>query len=93
MQPRLLAIAGPLKDSTIPLPDGEVTLGREPTCALPVIDPSVSRKHCLLRYEDGRFQVKDLASRNGTVVNGVTIKEQWLRHGDGSRSAIRSSSF
>ncbi len=83
MRPRLLAIAGPLKDSTLPLPDGEVTLGRDPTNALPVVDPSVSRKHCLLRREeDGRFQVKDLASRNGTVVNGLTVQEQWLRHGD-----------
>jgi Nif-specific regulatory protein len=47
-----------------------------------VIDPSVSRKHCLLRREDGRFQVRDLASRNGTLVNGQPVKEQWLRHGD-----------
>jgi transcriptional regulator with GAF, ATPase, and Fis domain len=77
-----LAIAGPLKDSTIPLPDGEVTLGRDPTCAVPVIDPSVSRKHCVLRREDGRFQIKDLGSRNATMVNSVAVKEQWLHHGD-----------
>ena len=83
MHPRLLATAGPLTDSTIPLPDGEVTLGRDPTNAVPVVDPSVSRRHCLLRREeDGRFQVKDLDSRNGTIVNGVVVKEQWLRHGD-----------
>jgi len=77
-----LAIAGPLKDSTIPLPDGEVTLGREPTCAVPVVDPSVSRKHCVLRREDSRFQIKDLGSRNATIVNGLAVKEQWLHHGD-----------
>jgi transcriptional regulator with GAF, ATPase, and Fis domain len=83
LRPRLLAVAGPLKDSTIPLPDGEVTLGRDPTNALPVIDPSVSRKHCLLlRSEDGRFQIKDLESRNGTVVNGMPVKEHGLSHGD-----------
>ena len=82
MHPRLLAIAGPLKDSIIPLSDGESTLGREPTCTLPVVDPSVSRKHCLLRSEDGCFLIKDLGSRNQTVVNGVAVKEQWLRHGD-----------
>jgi transcriptional regulator with GAF, ATPase, and Fis domain len=65
------------------LPDSEATLGRDPTNAVPVVDPSVSRKHCLLRRaEDGRFQIKDLASRNGTLVNGVTVQEQWLRHGD-----------
>ena len=83
MRPRLLVIAGPSKDSTIPLPDGEATLGRDPANAVPVVDASVSRKHCLLRREeDGRFQIKDLDSRNGTVINGVPVKEQWLRHGD-----------
>jgi len=75
-------IAGPAKDSTIPLPDGEATLGRDPTNAVPVPDASVSRKHCLLRREDDRFQIKDLDSRNGTLVNGQAVKEQWLRHGD-----------
>jgi len=83
LHPRLLAVAGSLKDSTIPLPDGEVTLGRDPTNTVPVVDPSVSRKHCLLRREeDGRYQIRDLESRNGTVVNGLAVKEQWLRHGD-----------
>ena len=83
MHPRLLVTAGPLRDSTIPFPDGESTLGRDPTNAVAVIDPSVSRKHCLLRQmEDGRFQIKDLDSRNGTLVNGLAVKEQWLRHGD-----------
>ena len=83
MRPRLLALAGPLKDSTIPLPDGEATLGREPTNAVAVVDPSVSRKHCLLRpEEDGRFQIKDLDSRNGTLVNGQAVKQHYLRHGD-----------
>jgi transcriptional regulator with GAF, ATPase, and Fis domain len=83
LRPRLLVIAGPSKDSTIPLPSGEATLGRDATNAVAVADASVSRKHCLLRQEeDGRFQIKDLASRNGTQVNGVAVKEQWLRHGD-----------
>ena len=83
LRPRLLVIAGPSKDSTIPLPDGEATLGRDPTNAVAVADASVSRKHCLLRRdEDDRFQIKDLDSRNGTMVNGLAVKEQWLRHGD-----------
>jgi Nif-specific regulatory protein len=78
-----LVIAGPSKDSLIPLPDGEATIGRDPTSAVAVIDPSVSRKHCLLRREDdGRIQIKDLDSRNGTLVNGEAVKEHWLRHGD-----------
>jgi transcriptional regulator with GAF, ATPase, and Fis domain len=83
LRPRLLVIAGPAKESTIPLPEGEATLGRDPANAVAVADASVSRKHCLLRREeDGRFQIKDLDSRNGTLVNGQAVKEQWLRHGD-----------
>ena len=83
MRPRLLVLAGPSKDSTIPLPDGDATVGRDPNSAGSLADASVSRKHCLLRQEeDGRFQIKDLDSRNGTLVNGVAVKEQWLRHGD-----------
>ena len=83
MRPRLLVISGPSKDQTIPLPDGEATVGRDPANVVAVIDPSVSRKHCLLRREeDGRFQIRDLDSRNGTIVNGTAVKEQWLRHGD-----------
>ncbi len=83
MRPRLLVIAGPSKDMTIPLPDREATIGRDPANAVAIVDPSVSRKHCLLRREeDGRFQIRDLESRNGTLVNGVPVKEQWLHHGD-----------
>src|ERR1700731_1120716 len=83
LRPRLLVIGGPAKDSTIPLPEGEAILGREPANAVAVADTSVSRKHCLLRRnEAGRFQIKDLDSRNGTLVNGRAVKEQWLRHGD-----------
>ena len=75
--------AGPSKDQTIPLPEGEATIGRDPANVVAIIDPSVSRKHCLLRREeDGRFLIRDLDSRNGTLVNGITVKEQWLRHGD-----------
>ena len=83
MRPRLLVTAGPSKDQTIPLPEGEATIGRDPANVVAIIDPSVSRKHCLLRREeDGRFLIRDLESRNGTLVNGVSVKEQWLRHGD-----------
>ena len=91
MRPRLLGITGPLKDSTIPLPEGDAALGRDPANTVPVIDPSVSRRHCILHREDGRFQVQDLESRNGTLVNGQPIKDQWLRHGD--EIAIGDSSF
>jgi len=83
LRPRLLVTAGPSKNSTVALNSEEATVGRDPTNLVALSDPSVSRKHCLLRREeDGRFQIRDLDSRNGTLVNGLPVKEQWLRHGD-----------
>jgi transcriptional regulator with GAF, ATPase, and Fis domain len=82
LQPRLVAVSGPLKDSTIPLPEGEISIGRDPSNTIAITDPSVSRRHCLLHWQDGRFQIRDLESRNGTQVNSAGIEEQWLQHGD-----------
>ncbi|HTC49243.1 MAG TPA: sigma 54-interacting transcriptional regulator [Candidatus Aquilonibacter sp.] len=82
MRPRLLVLSGPLKDSTIPLPEGEVTIGREASNGVALTDPSVSRKHCTIRVQEGKFLVRDLDSRNGTLVNGTEIQEQCLHHGD-----------
>jgi Nif-specific regulatory protein len=80
-----------LKDSTIPLAEGEVTLGREASNGLPVVDPSVSRKHCVLRGQNGKFWVQDLGSRNGTLVNAEAVQDHELKHGD--QIAIGDSSF
>ena len=91
LRPRLLVLSGPLKDSTIPLPEGEITIGREASNGIAVTDPSVSRKHCLVSWQDGRFRVRDLDSRNGTQVNGAGVEEQWLQHGD--QIATGDSSF
>jgi transcriptional regulator with GAF, ATPase, and Fis domain len=91
LRPRLLVLSGPLKDSTVPLAEGEVTIGREASNGIAVVDPSVSRKHCVLSGQDGRFRVRDLDSRNGTLVNGTAVEEQWLQHGD--EIATGDSSF
>ncbi|HWY19983.1 MAG TPA: sigma 54-interacting transcriptional regulator [Candidatus Acidoferrum sp.] len=91
MRPRLLVLSGPLKDSTIPLSEDEITIGREPSNGIAIVDPSVSRKHCLLSAQNGRFRVRDLDSRNGTLVNGAGVEERWLQHGD--EIAAGDSSF
>jgi transcriptional regulator with GAF, ATPase, and Fis domain len=91
LRPRLLVLSGPLKDSTIPLSEGEITIGREASNGIAIADPSVSRKHCLLTGQDGRFRVRDLDSRNSTLVNRAAVDEQWLQHGD--EIAAGDSSF
>jgi transcriptional regulator with GAF, ATPase, and Fis domain len=91
VNPRLLAIAGPLKDSTFALPNGEIHIGRDPSNLLSISDPSLSRRHCALSRDDEGYKIRDLDSRNGTSVNGVTVKESRLRHGD--QISVGDSSF
>ena len=91
LRPRLLVLSGPLKDSIIPLSEGEITIGREASNGIAIVDPSVSRKHCELSAQDGRFRVRDLDSRNGTLVNGAAIEQRDLQHGD--EIAAGDSSF
>ena len=80
--PELEALAGPLKGSSFPLSDPEVSIGREPSNLVPILDASVSRRHCLIRREADEFKIQDLNSRNSTFVNGVPVTEKILASGD-----------
>jgi Nif-specific regulatory protein len=91
MEPRLIAITGPLKGTTIPLADTETIIGRDPANQVAVNDPLVSRKHCAIRKIAEIVQVADLESLNGTLVNGVPTREKELKHGD--RIKVGSSQF
>jgi Nif-specific regulatory protein len=62
--------------------DKNVSIGRESSNDLWIADPALSRKHCMLIGLDGQFTIRDLKSRNGTLVNGMPVEEQLLRHGD-----------
>jgi Nif-specific regulatory protein len=85
MNPRLVAITGPLKSVSFPLTEGACSIGRELSNRVCLSDPSVSREHCLIKREEGQFHLLDLGSRNCTFVNGVPVKERQLQHGDSIR--------
>ncbi len=82
MNPRLLVVSGPLKDSTVVLSGKEIPVGRDSSNGLAISDPSLSRRHCILNSDGTGYKIRDLDSRNGTFVNGTAIKESPLRHGD-----------
>jgi DNA-binding NtrC family response regulator len=44
-------------------------------------DPTVSRFHCEIRMEPDGALITDLRSRNGTVVDGLRVREAYLRGG------------
>jgi hypothetical protein len=56
------------------LPGTRATAGRAPECELVIGDRLCSRRHAeLSRAEDGAVTVRDLASSNGTYVNGIRL--------------------
>lgn len=57
------------------------TLGRDPGNDIILRDPKVSRHHGEIVFERGFFVLHDLASANGTYVNGKRIRVAPLTHG------------
>jgi two-component system, NtrC family, response regulator HydG len=82
IEPRLVAVRGPLKGSILVLPDGEYTIGRQGSNSLYLEDHAVSRQHCIIKRAGSICTVNDLESRNGTFVNGTAITQQKLGPGD-----------
>ncbi len=50
-----------------------VIVGRAPGCELRLTDRRVSGEHASIYYEDGSWRIRDLASSNGTRVNGTAL--------------------
>ena len=62
---------------------GVNTVGREPSSAVCIIDPSVSRDHARITIENDEATLEDLNSKNGTQVMGEAITApRVLKDGD-----------
>ena len=67
----------------IPLDVDEMTIGRDAVCHVYLPDEGVSRRHARLRFlTDRSWQIDDLGSANGTVINGERMASRVLRDGD-----------
>lgn len=60
------------------LTPGQVTtVGRAPTNRIVVRDDICSRNHCEIFQSDSEWTLRDLGSRNGTLVNGTRVAGDW----------------
>jgi predicted component of type VI protein secretion system len=50
-----------------------LVVGRGESSDLVLTDPSVSRRHAMIRRRDGEYAVEDLGSLNGTYLNGNRV--------------------
>ncbi len=80
--PYLFVRNGPAAGALHPISGGAVTLGRGTAADLMLPDAAVSRMHAAIRVDGHTVVVEDLDSSNGTRVNGATVSQARLAHGD-----------
>ena len=86
---RVHAVATPGRDAPAPLLlvlnealREQLLLGRHPACDVVLHAPTVSRRHAQLTHRHGGWVIQDLASTNGTLVNGERVGRATVRGGD-----------
>jgi predicted component of type VI protein secretion system len=83
MDVKLFVTRGSKKSKVFELRSEETIIGRQRGCDLRIPSSRVSRRHCRLSFRDDCVMVEDLASANGSFLNGVAIDDQEIaRPGD-----------
>jgi DNA-binding NtrC family response regulator len=58
-----------------------VTIGTLPESSLVLTDPTVSRRHASVEETSNGYVLRDLDSTNGTFLDGVRVREAYIRTG------------
>ena len=82
MNPRILAISGPLQGSEFFIDESDLNLGRAARNHVCLDDPLVSLKHCCFCFEYEHCLLWDCGSENGTFVNEFFFPAKIVVHGD-----------
>jgi DNA-binding response OmpR family regulator len=91
---KLICLSGPRAGTEYELEKEIITVGRAPTCEIMLEDQYASRQHAELRRIESAYQVHDLHSKNGVLVDGVRLAPgatAWLQ--DGSEVQFASTRF
>lgn len=78
---RLHLLTGPGAGTIYELGDS-CTVGRSAECDLSIPEITVSRRHACIRVGERGYEIEDLGSGNGTIVNGREISRGRLNDGD-----------
>jgi pSer/pThr/pTyr-binding forkhead associated (FHA) protein len=90
---KLICLTGPLQGREFEIPS-ICTVGRAADSSIVLQDQFASRHHAEVHLIDGAYQIRDLASKNGILVNGVRLPRggvAWLE--DGCRVQFASTAF
>lgn len=91
---KLVCISGPRAGREYDLPNQNVIIGRAPDADIVLEDQFASRHHAEIRHADGAYQIYDLNSKNGVILDGQKLPaggSSWLE--DGVEIILASTSF
>jgi len=66
----------------VPVDNDWMVIGRGRGADVVLAEPTISRAHAAIGFEEDRFFVQDLGSTNGTLVNGNREEKVSLADGD-----------
>ena len=69
MKIRFKVLKGSSAGKEVKIPVPECVIGRSGDCHLRPKSDAISRRHCVIRVEDGTVTLTDFGSKNGTYVN------------------------
>jgi pSer/pThr/pTyr-binding forkhead associated (FHA) protein len=72
MNAALKVLSGPLSGQSVRL-SRKLLIGRAEDCDLRLESDFVSNYHCILLLDEYTLQLRDLGSKNGTLVNGCRV--------------------
>ncbi len=81
-QALLIVLSGPRLGTRSLLAEAPVDIGRGSACHLILDADSVSRRHARIEWTGQSHRLVDLASTNGTYLNGARVRDSLLRDGD-----------
>ncbi len=78
---RLVIRSGTDIGKVLPVDGPLISIGREKSNDIVINDIEVSRKHALLRFENGSYLLQDNGSTNGTFLDGDRLMGPCVLHG------------
>ena len=80
--PRLVCTIGCGESKIYPLKKPKLVIGRSAEADLNLLDPLISRKHCVIEKRDNKFVVRNVSTTNPLLLNDKEIAEKRLYTGD-----------
>jgi anti-anti-sigma factor len=85
---RLIVEVGRAKGQAIEVKGAKFVIGRDPRCQLRPSSELISRLHAVIEQREGRVFVRDLGTKNGTIVNERVLHGQEVEVSNGDRVQV-----